>query len=190
MKSSKNVMVWEDSVSLEVNEEPKFKYEPNFTITQVKLSLQNAIILSKINDLPTQEQLKSTNITQNNIIFINNIEKSDMDKTNIIINNIFPREEPNTLTLERLNSCKSDKYCAKDSVENSNSNERPMHKSSFRDKSPSPFKSGKRVSFNSQIVVFKTDGIENFDTKEGKLSHFSNKKSNNKKKTCKSCGLF
>jgi hypothetical protein len=61
----------------------------------------------------------------------------------------------------------------------SNTGNDERHKSSFKEKSPSPFKGNKKVSFSNQlIVVYKDQKIETTPP-----SHFSKKKT---KKGC--CG--
>ena len=159
-----------DLQELDFNEEAFYKYEPNFTVTQVKLSKQNTLNLTKLDSLPKIELIKPANITQNNIIYINNVEtKSSNEKASIIINNIFA-ESPNGIAKQNSFSRKNE--------------ENSLPKSIFRDKSP--FRNSKKVSFNNQLIAVFKENERNL--KEKRASSLLAK--NNKKKTCKGCVWF
>lgn len=171
--------VWDlNGIELEFADESLMKKEPNFSSTKVKLSIQNTNF-----QITSEKPVNGTNITQNNIIFINNVENSRQnEKTNIIINNIF--QERDSVSLNKNNFKNENEN--NPFVENSPfKNETQSHKPSLKikERTPSPKKSNKRVSFSNEIKVY-----NQLARNENNISHFSKKK--NKKNTCKSCGLF
>ncbi len=170
MYSNKNFQ-W-DAQEVNFDEESIHKFEPNFTVTQVKLSKQNTLNHTKLDILPKIELNKPVNITQNNIIYINNIEtKSSNKKASIIINNIFT-ESPNRID-------KPDSLSQKNQGING-------PKSIFREKSPLMFTNSKKVSFSTEIITVYKKNERDLGGKKT-ISRFAK---NNQKKGCKGCGWF
>lgn len=181
-----------DFQQVDVPDDDFVRFEPNFTLTRVKLSSQEALIQTiQINS----EKIAPT-ITQNNIIYINanGERKNNLENTNIIINNIFPENKSISLedsfkkseginlkdSVSAFNNDINGSPPAKNRAEIENPSAERSHKSSFRDKSPGRPSLGKKVSFNSDLVmVFK-------DPMAKTQSHFA------KKKQSKGCcgGLF
>lgn len=165
---------WE-SHSLDIPEETIARFEPNFSITKVKLSTQEILVLQ----VPMIPEKLTPTITQNNIFFINSKgdQNNAIDNTKIIINNIFPENNAINM-LESPPKIVENEGLSKKESSRSDADIR-MHKSSFRGKSPSPFKEPKRVSFSNQIMVVYKEQKNDLAT-----SHFAKPK---KKKGC-SCG--
>lgn len=168
---------WE-SHSLDIPEETIAKFEPNFSITKVKLSTQEILVLQ----VPMIPEKLTPTITQNNIFFINSKgdQTNPIDNTKIIINNIFPDNSPIKMLESPPKIVESEGLSKKESSRSDA--EIRMHKSSLRGKSPSPYKEPKRVSFSNQIMV-----VYNEQKNEGAPSHFAKSK---KKKGCSCGGLF
>lgn len=170
--------VWDfHCFELEFPDESLLKKEPNFSSTKVKLSIQNTNF-----QITSEKPLNGTNITQNNIIFINNVENSRAnEKTNIIINNIFQERESISINKNNYKNDNENSFLENNPLKN----EVQSHKSSLKikERTPSPKKSNKRVSFSNQIQVY-----NHLARNENSISHFSKKQK--KTTTCKSCGLF
>lgn len=179
--------IWELPVEGEIPQESSLKNEPNFTATRVKLSLQTSVSPNM-----TQEHIsQTTNITQNNIIYIHNIENSTSykEKANIIINNIFQERDviAKTQNGSRKNSDNSvDINNPIEEISDQNIERAKLHKSSLKEKTVSPKKSLKRVSFNQEVKIL--NEAENNKNKNSKPSHFSKKMQ--KKNKCKSFKCF
>ena len=165
---------WE-SHSLDIPEETISKFEPNFSITKVKLSTQEILVLQ----VPLIQEKSTPTITQNNIFFINSkgYQTNQIDNTKIIINNNFPESNPMQMLQSPPKVVESEGLSKKESSRSDV--EIRMHKSSFRGKSPSPYKEPKRVSFSNQIMVLYKEQKNDLAP-----SHFAKPK---KKKGC-SCG--
>lgn len=162
--------------------------QPNISATKVKLSQKNHstynVKLHFSNNQHKNLQNSST-ITQNNIIYINNIDSSNInEKTNIIINNIFQDTKRKSMIEGTLKYVQIEK----EKLDSLPKREKDELKSNLKNKSPSSFNRNysKKVSFNDQLIIVY------FEEKPLKESNFSinNNSIKKKKNSCKNCGWF